>query len=131
MSATALILVIVGLSLMLSRGPLLVAPVKTRDTYLRLFETERRMRVLGLVFGAISALVAWSVWEEPGTTAQVIAYFALFILVLPAGSMILFPGPMQKLATNIWNAFGEKTMRVMGLLSLAFGAWLVYFGLGL
>ncbi len=131
MSTTALIIIIFGCLIALTRGPLIVAPGKTRDVYLRLFATDGRMRLLGVVFAVISASIAWSMWGVPGSAAQAISYFALFILVLPAGSMMLLPGPMQKFATTIWGGFGEGTLRVMGLLAVILGAWLVYYGMGL
>lgn len=131
MSTTALILVIAGLSMIASRGPLMVAPGRIRDTYLRLFDTDGHMRALGLVFAAVSAFVVWSIWGVTGTTAQVITYFGGFIFLLAVFAMVLMPARMRKLATNIWTGFGERTLRVLGLGGVVIGGWLIWYGMGL
>jgi len=131
MSTTALILVIFGLSIMLSRGPLVIAPTRTRAMYLKLFDTDAHMRILGVVFAVISAMVVWSVWGVSGVAAQWITYIGGFVFLLAVFAMVLMPAPFRRLATTIWSAFGPTTLRVLGLLAVLFGGWMVWYGLSL
>lgn len=131
MSTLSLILIIFGLSIMLSRGPLVIAPIATRDTYKKLFNSALRMRLLGGVFTVVAAYVYWLTMNEPSLTGQIVRYFAGFIAVLGLVVFIIFAGPASRLAMSIWGAFPPNVLRGLGALAVAFGAWLVYLGLTL
>jgi len=131
MSTLAIILVIMGSLIVLTRGPLVFAPTRTRDTYMRLFDSDKRMRGLGVLFTALSALVIWSLWGVAGITAQVILYLGGLIFFVGFVGMILFPGPSRKMASAVWGGFNGPTLRVLGLLAVVFGAWLIFYGLSL
>ena len=131
MSITALILVLFGLSIMLSRAPLIVAPEATRQTYLNLFNTPVRMRVLGLVFAVVFALILWAVWEIPDLASQVVRYVAGFVLALSLLAMIPFPQFASDLAVKVWMAFSPPILRVMGLFAVIVGGLIAWYGLSL
>lgn len=131
MSTTALIIVILGFSIMLSRGPLVVAPTKTRDTYLKLFDTDRKMRLMGVIMGAVSALILWALWGLGDTASLVLKNIAGLVLVLSVFGMIAFPGRARILATRVWTAFTPGVLRALGALAVVFGALIVWYGLSL
>ena len=131
MSTTALIIVLLGLSIMISRAPLIVAPTKTRDTYLKLFDTDGKMRVMGLIMGAVSALIIWAVWGLGDIASLAVTYVAGFVLFLSLVAMIPFPAFSSRLATNVWMAFPPMAMRFMGALAVGVGGLLVWYGLNL
>lgn len=129
MTTLALIITIVGASLILSRAPLVFAPVATRETYKHLFDTPMKMRLLGAVFAAVAAWVYWLTMNEASIAGQVVRYFAGFIAVIGFFAMVLFPKPMKTLALNTWDSFSPVVLRGLGAIAVAFGAWLVYYGL--
>jgi hypothetical protein len=131
MSTTALIIVLLGLSIMISRAPLIVAPTKTRDTYLKLFDTDGKMRVMGLIMGAVSALIIWAVWGLGDIASLAVTYVAGFVLFLSLVAMIPFPAFSSRLAINVWMAFPPMAMRFMGALAVGVGGLLVWYGLNL
>lgn len=131
MTAIALLLIVLGTAVALTRAPLMVAPRQTRDFYMRLFNTDERMRFMGLFVVALGAIAMWSAWGVGGPTAQVVFGFGVFLVTLAALSMIPFPGAMRRLATKIWLSFGDGVMRVMGGLAVGLGLALIYVGFGL
>jgi len=131
MSTTALIIVLLGISIMLSRAPLIVAPTKTRDTYLKLFDTDGKMRVMGLIMGAVSALIIWAVWGLGDTASLAVRYVAGLVFFLSVFSMIPFPAFSKRLATSVWTAFTPTVLRLLGTIAVIVGGLIVWYGLSL
>ncbi len=130
MSALAILIVILGVSIVLSRAPLVVAPQQTRDAYLRLFDTDSKMRLLAATIGAVGVIAVWAALGVPGTVAAIVNGFGLFMGFVAFGA-ILLPGLARKFATSVWTSFGTTAMRFMGALAVIFGLFLVYYGLSL
>lgn len=131
MSAFAIVLVIFGLLIAVTRAPLVVAPGKTRDFYLTLFESDTRMRALGLFVAIFGAFCLWATAGVTGTMATIIAVVGIFALVAGAIGMMLFPTWSRDFATRIFKSFSEPTLRVIGALAVAFGLWLAWYGFSL
>lgn len=131
MSAFAIFVVILGVLILVSRGPLIVAPQRTRDLYLRLLDDGNHHRLLlaGMI-GAVGAVGAWAAVGATGTIAAVIRGVSL-LMVAVAVVMIARPGPVCKLASKVWMSFNETTMRVIGAVSVLLGVALIYYGLSL
>jgi len=131
MSTTALIIVILGVSIVLSRAPLIVAPEAVRNTYLKLFDTDGKMRLMGVIMGAVSALILWVLWGLGDAAAMVVKYVAGFVLVLSVAAMIPFPAWARRLATNVWSAFSPGVLRLLGAIAVAVGGLIIWYGLSL
>jgi len=131
MTAIGLFLVVFGVLIILSRGPLIVAPERTRNVYLRLFQSDRRMRWFGLVMGGLAAIVAYLFVGVSGTIPLVVFYLALLIVVIMGFWLVPFPGSANRVATKIWSAFSPLVLRMIGAVSVLFGMWLVFLGFGL
>ena len=128
MSITALMIVVLGLSIALSRAPLIVAPVKVRDAYLKLFDTPGKMRIMGFVMGAVAAAIAWAVWDVGEAASEIVKWVALYVLVLAALVMLPFPAFASRLATSVWMAFPPTALRFMGALAVAIGGLIIWYG---
>jgi len=128
MSPVAIIIIAFGALIVLTRGPLVFTPTQVRDYYLRLFNTDTRMRLLGLSFALIGAGAAWAVRAETGTASDIIYAFGVFLLAITAFFFIPFAKAARRLATLIWKAFGTATLRAIGAASVAAGIALVYYG---
>jgi len=131
MSTTALIIVILGVSIVLSRAPLIVAPEAVRGTYLKLFDTDGKMRLMGIIMGAVSALIIWAVWGLRDTGSLALTYIAGFVLILSLAAMIPFPAWARRLATNVWSAFSPGVLRLLGAFAVAVGGLIIWYGLSL
>jgi len=131
MSTTALIIILLGLSIVLTRAPLVVAPEAVRGTYLKLFDTDNKMRLMGVIMGAVSALIIWAVWGVPDLASHILRYVAGFVLVVSVLVMIPFPTYAKRLAVSVWTGFSPGTLRVLGTLAVIVGALIVWYGLSL
>lgn len=131
MSTTALIIVILGAAIVLSRAPLVIAPEAVRGTYLKLFDTDGKMRLMGVIMGAVSALILWAVWGLRDTGSLALTYIAGFVLVLSLAAMIPFPAWARRLATKVWSAFSPGVLRLLGAIAVAVGGLIIWYGLSL
>ena len=130
MSALAIVIIAVGLLIIFTRGPFIFAPEKTRARTLSLFETDKRMRTLGMVFSFFGAVLIWASLGETGGWAVAVYLFGVLAVTISA-LFIPFPGRMRGYATRIWAGFSQTTLRVIGVSSTALGLLLVYYGLTL
>lgn len=131
MTGIALFLVVFGILIILSRGPLIVAPIRTRDAYLKLFQSDRRMRIFGIVMASLAAFVAYAFAGLSGTIPLVIFYLALLVTLVMGVWFVPFPASANRVAMKIWGAFSPSVLRVIGVVSVLFGMWLVFLGFGL
>lgn len=128
MSALAIVIIAFGVLLIVTRGPFIYAPEKTRTRMLSLFGTDSRMRALGFVFALIGAVFIWASWGETGGWAVAVYLFGVLAFIISALFIIPFSGRMRGFATRVWAGFSETTLRVIGVSSTAFGLLLVYNG---
>ena len=127
MSAFGLFLAAIGTLIILTRGPLIVAPQSTRSFYMRLI--GERMRGWGVIAGVIGAAFMLAAQTTTGLAASVTFWLGVFIITLGFTSMMFFPEKMRAVAETAWNAFSEPVLRLLGILSVAVGALLIYYGL--
>ncbi|TDI65672.1 MAG: hypothetical protein E2O89_02190, partial [Alphaproteobacteria bacterium] len=69
MNAFAIVVIAMGLTVIVSRGPLIVAPGAVRDFYMGLIGTDGRMRWFGVAVAALGAGFVWAASGEPGVLA--------------------------------------------------------------
>ena len=131
MSPLAWALVLIGLLIALSRGPLVFAPGATRALYFRLFESDARMRIFGLAMAPLGAALVWAAAGEAGSAAALVRGLGVLMLVLCLGVFVPFPGPARRLAAKVWGGFGETTMQVLGFAAVVFGIALMAYGFSL
>lgn len=130
MSPLALVLVIIGLLIAASRAPLIIAPEGTRSLYLKLMETDGRMRALAIMIIALGALMIWASAPEPTAVANIVYWLGLLMLAI-ATFFILLPGQARRLATTTWSSFSTGVLRGLGLVALVFGLLVAAYGLSL
>ena len=131
MNALAIVIIAMGLMVIVTRGPLIVAPGAMRDLYMRLIGTEGRMRWFGVYAVLLGAVFVWAAWGEPGALAYVFYCLGLFVIVLALIAVIPFPALSHKLAATVWGAFNEPALRVIGIVSVLVGLALIYIGFSL
>lgn len=131
MGVLALFFVILGIAIIVTRAPLIVAPERARRLVLRIIGTDQRMRIFGIFVAFLGALLVWVGGSQPGAVAQVVFYLGFFMVLIAALAMIPLPGQSRKLATRVWERFTPRTLRIIGTLAVLFGAFLVLYGLSL
>ena len=121
-------LVAVGALIIATRGPLLVAPQSTRALYMRIIESDASMRVwsiFAVVLGALSVLLSTT---ATGLAAAIAYWLGLAIVVLAFGGSLFFPAQLRQVGDRVWKSFSGPVLRLLGLLSVAVGAFLVWYG---
>lgn len=124
---TGLIITLAGLLMIVTRGPLIWNPGGWRTKLLTLLDTDAKFRRLGLFMALVSVICYVLTMNDPTMPGQLVRWFSAAIFVLTA-VWAVFPGPLRTLAVSIWNMFSETVLRVLGVLAVLIGAWLVYFG---
>ena len=121
----------IGILVIATRGPLIFAPHATLAYYRKLFETDWRVRLLGLLLTAFGLGLLW-VGQDPEMWGQVAFGFGCFLLAFGVIFMLIFPGPFRRLADGILEFTADKldhsVPRAVGSMAVAFGVLLVYLG---
>lgn len=131
MDPVAIVIIVVGAMIALSRAPLIFAPLEVRDFYLRLLATDRHMRLIGLGVALLGGACIWVTQGRSGMPADAVYAFGLFFLLAGTFFFVLFAHWARKLAASIWGNFGKATLRAIGVTSATAGIALVYYGLSI
>ena len=127
MNSAALVLVILGSLIAVSRGLIVVAPATTMRWFTALIETEARVRTLGLCVLPLPALMIWAGSTEDTALALVLLIFGLFFLFVTIPLLLFFPRTFIDLARAFLPA-SLMTWRLLGLMGALFGLVLIYIG---
>lgn len=131
MSTLGLFIVVFGLLIIVTRSPLIFAPERTRTVALQLLNTTARFRALGVFVILLGALAAWVGTTEATSAANFVNKAGIIVLFFAAGIMIPFAGSFAKVFRSLMQSFSVQTLRIMGILAVLIGAWIVLYGVGL
>ena len=131
MDSLSIICIVVGIFVIVTRGPLIFAPSATlRFGDRLLLSTNARFRAFGVVFATLAMALLFSDFGE-GVLAGLLHTFgwfmatvALLFLVLPN----VFRGFIQTIFIYIEKSVDERIMRIVGFLHVLFGLALIYVG---
>ena len=131
MDSPSSIFVAVGILVVVSRGPLILAPSATLRCYRRLlFSTNERFRAVGVMFALLAMLLIFFDFGEGGLAGLLhifgwfLATVALQFLVLPN----VFRRFFQTILGYIEESVHDGVVRIVGLLAVVFGVALIYVG---
>ncbi len=137
---TGLGVVCVGFGVLMvgSRGPLIIWPLATREHYLKLIASSLRIRLLGLVVGAMAGALIYTATDAAimvqGTRGS---YHALVTLMLMMGwgmalaavfGMLMFSSLIKLVGEAFWMALDDLMLRGVGILGVAAGGFFIYLG---
>ena len=128
MKTTYYAMIYFGFFIIALRAPLIFAPYRVRRAYVIMLGNTGSMRLIGLLVAAIAGLVAWETRSEYGTNAEIVYVVSCIIGALALILYVLLAGPVCRMAVNVWRSFNVVVLRLIGLLSTAVGAWLVWYG---
>jgi uncharacterized protein YjeT (DUF2065 family) len=128
MSALAFLLISFGLIMIVTRGPLVLAPEKARRYYLELLSTKSTIRKFGAVFAIYGAVIVWVTQSDPSLVATIMYYLGLYIGIACL-FLILFAGPFIGFYKTIVNKFSASALRIVGILSVTIGLYIINYAL--
>ncbi len=131
MSLVAVMSIVFGLVVVLTRGSMLFVPATTlRWTNWALADERRRQRC-GAALMAMGALMIWAGWRQTSLLATVLLVFGIGVVLFAAVGLLLFPGGFRSLSATLEPDDPIGTLmgwRIMGLGGLVIGGLFVYFG---
>ena len=128
MSRLGAVLTGLGVLIVVSRGPLLLAPEATLGVYRKLIQTTGRGRALGLGILLFGLALVLAVRTEPGPAARVIEGLG-WLMAAPGVGLAAFPRPAQRFLDSIFSAVSDTgILRATGALAVAVGFVLIYLG---
>jgi hypothetical protein len=128
MDDLAIICIIVGIFMIISRGPLIVAPDTTLRFYRKLLATNFRIRLMGLIFLVLTLamiLAARGDRRDGAEIIMVLGYFYSFIVVV---FLIIFTSLYKLIADAFLNAMDSVMLRGFGTIALGIGILFIYLG---
>ncbi len=132
MSALGIACIVLGILVILSRGPPIFAPEATLRVYRNLIATNARLRVVGFVLAALGAALVRSGWGVDGLATQALSVLG-WLLCFAGLAALLFPGPWRRVGDSVLSSASESVdtalLRVLGVIAVAVGAAVVYLGL--
>ena len=128
MSTLGLVLVILGVAIVISRAPFVIAPEHARVLALRMLATDGQMRAFGFLVALLGAVLTWVGGSASGIVAQVVFIVGFVWLLAAALFMIPFPGRAISLARPILRRLSARVLRIMGALAVLFGALIALYG---
>ena len=129
MNSVALVCIILGSLIVVSRGLIVVAPATTLRWFTAMIETEARVRTLGFCVLLLPVLMIWAGSTEDTALALVLLIFGLFFLFVAIPLLLFFPRSFMDIASAFLPT-SLMTWRLLGLMGVLFGLVLIYFGWG-
>ena len=130
MTNLAFVSIVLGLFVVLSRGPFIFAPEATRQFFIKLFlASTTRLRIVGISIVAFGVLMIIASQGHDQTAALVFKYYGWFIAIAATFFHVIFTSFTKDIGRNIMKSFNILTLRIFGLLAVVVGAVLIYWGL--
>lgn len=131
MSTLGLVLVILGIAIVVTRVPFVLAPEGMRSFALRMIGSEGRMRAFGFLVAFLGIILTWAGGTASGLVAQVIFVIGFAWLLAGVLFMIPFPARAVSLATGVLGRMSTGTLRIGGAVVVLLGAVIALYGYSL
>ncbi|TNE60106.1 MAG: hypothetical protein EP340_00610 [Alphaproteobacteria bacterium] len=131
MSAYALVLVVMGLILALTRMPFVFAPARARSVFITYIADDGHMRLLGIIVSLFGVFVIWGTDNVGSALAVIIRYMGWAMIFIGVGGMALFPASLRPFAEKAVGAISDPVLRLLAAIIVAIGIMLVAHGLSL
>ncbi len=126
----SIVCVVIGILIIATRGPMVFAPTATLRVFERLISTDARIRVSGVAVAPFAvALIALPLGEGAAVEVRALGWLwagvTLWLLFAPGSYRRVVRGVLNFLE----NSVDEATVRIIGLVAVAIGVALIYFGI--
>jgi len=127
----SILCVLIGILIIATRGPMLFAPSATLRFFQRLISSDARIRGIGVLIAPLAvALIALPLGE--GVAAGILRALG-WIWAAATLWLIAAPNSYRRLARGVLTYFessaDEAVVRIIGLVAVAIGGAMVYFGI--
>jgi hypothetical protein len=131
MSDLGLMSVVIGAVIILSRGPLILAPHRTLIFYERFFLKARAIRLTGLLVGMLGTRTVLVSWGVDGPAADLLALLG-WLMAGTALWLLLRPNSYRRVV-YAWleisrDGVDPMILRGIGLFAVSFGSFLIHLG---
>ncbi len=126
MNNLAAVSVLLGILMIMVRGPLILAPEATLRVYRKVVDDQRRIRILGTFATILGVAMISSAWGA-GQPAAIIISILGWIVVLAGPLLLISPSFIQSIA-SLFLDMSVSAAQVIGVLSVAAGAFFIYLG---
>ena len=128
MNTVAIICIVLGILIIVTRGPLIVAPQATVRVYRKILEKPAQVRIMGLALALLALVVVRATANEPGLLAAILNVLGWLILVVGGLMLTLFPNVAQSIVYRVLDALSDTLLRGAGLVAVGLGLFLIYLG---
>ena len=131
MSEVGVVSIVVGVVIVCSRGALLIAPAATLNWFRGVIATDSRIRALGALVLILGAAMIWAGGSDHSDLATFNSVVGWVFVGISTLALVLFPTAYRGIAEAVLPSPPDADLggwRVVGLLGVAIGGLLVYFG---
>lgn len=128
MNAVAIVSIVFGLLIIVTRGPLIFAPAQMKNVFLKIFQTPQRVRGVGIGMAVLGVAVLLALSESVGTLAVILSVVAWSMLIAALAFMAPFPGAAKSFLDGTINLMSDGFLRVVGAIAVVIGILLIYAG---
>ena len=130
MSNLALVSIIFGAIIILTRGPIIFAPEASRKLILNSIITSKtRIRIIGIFVVALGMIMINVAQDYDHTAALIIKYFGWFLVVVAGSIFLIFTSIFKDIFINIMENMDTLIFRIIGIFGVGLGASFIYLGL--
>ncbi len=127
MNNLAIVSIIMGILLVIGRGPLIFAPAATLRVIRKIVKKKSNLRLLGIPTSLLGAAMITSSLDTNQSFTLIILIPGCLIL-LAGLSEIFITSFIQRIGIYIWS-MSKRKARLLGLFSVVLGSGFIYLGL--
>ena len=130
MDPLSTVTILLGALIIATRGPMIIAPTATLSFFAKILSSNVRIRMLAATLAPLAAALAFLPLGE----GQVAALLRILGWLWAAAAVWLLAAPesYRHFAQGVLSVFensGNAVVRVLGIVAVAIGSSLIYFGL--
>jgi hypothetical protein len=130
MNGLAIVSVLWGILIIISRTPFLIAPVATINTYRKISSTNTRIRMMGVVMIVLSLFTILFAQKSAEAIADVYLLFGWIAALVSVFMLLIFPIIIKEILEFSLKLFSRSvTARLIMIIPTAIGIFLIYMGI--
>jgi hypothetical protein len=129
MTGTDGTLILLGVFIIISRGPLAIWPAATREVYHRLLKTNLRVRLFGLALLPLPVVMILVNQGGPEDAAIILTGLGYLFICIVLVFLLLIPGIYRLIADAVLEGMDTVILRGVGVIGIVIGILLIYTGL--
>lgn len=130
MNGLAIVSVLWGILIIISRTPILIAPVATINTYRKISSTNTRIRMMGVVMIVLSLFTILFAQKSAEAIADCYLLFGWIAALVSVFMLLIFPIIIKEILEFSLKLFSRSvTARLIMIIPTAIGIFLIYMGI--